>query len=197
MANPKIGVVLGSIRQGRFCDKAADWFLEIARRRSDLAFERIDLRDVALPMFDEPLSPAWGPIATPAAQAWQQTVARLDGFIFVTPEYNHGPSSALKNALDYAYNDWNRKPAGFVGYGSVGAARAVEQLRLVAVELQMAPTRNAVHIAGGDFFAAMQGQTTLGELPYLPPTAEALLDELAWWARTLKSARETQMEPVP
>ena len=91
-------------------------------------------------------SSLWSPSKNEVAQAWQKKVAEFDGFIFTAAEYSRGPAAVLKNALDYAYTEWNRKPAAFVGYGGVGGARAIEQLRLNAVELQMAPTRNAVHM---------------------------------------------------
>ena len=96
----------------------------------------------------------------------------------------------LKNALDYAYVDWIRKPVAFVGYGSVGAARSIEQLRLIVNELQMAPIRAAVHIQGGDFLAVAGGQKNLDDLTYLPPLVTTMLDELAWWASALKKAQE-------
>lgn len=186
---PRIGVIMGSTRPGRYCDRATDWFLDLADGRDDLAFERIDLRDVGLPFYDEPGSPAWGTLEGHAARAWQARLATLDGFVLVTPEYNHAPAAVLKNALDYAYADWRRKPVAFVGYGAVGAARAVEQLRLVCIELQMVPTRNAVHIAGADFRATAKGELTLAEVPHLSAAADGLLAELEWWATHLRSAR--------
>jgi NAD(P)H-dependent FMN reductase len=121
---------------------------------------------------------------------WQKKVASLDGFIFTAAEYNRGPTAALKNALDYAYKEWNRKPVSFVGYGGVGGARAIEQLRLNAIELQMAPTRNAVHVTWGDFIQILQQGKTLGEFEHLNQAAATMLDELAWWAKVLKAARE-------
>lgn len=188
---PRIGVIMGSTRPTRFNDKATDWFFRQVAGREDMTLERIDLRDVGLPLFDEPIAPAWGPLERPEALAWQEKLAMLDGFIFVTAEYNHGTPAVLKNALDYAYNEWIRKPAGLVAYGSVGGARAAEQLRLNFIELQMVPLRNAVHIAGGDFFAAMQDKTSLDDLTYLPDTVTALLDEMQWWASLLKPARQS------
>ena len=114
---------------------------------------------------------------------------QFDGFIFTAAEYNHGPTAVLKNAIDYAANEWNKKPAGFVGYGSVGGARAVEQLRLHAVELQMAPVKSAVHIAWRDFLAVRQGEKKLEELEHLNQAATALVNDVAWWAKVLKAAR--------
>ena len=119
------------------------------------------------------MSPAWGPSQDEVAQKWQKKVAELDGFIFIAAEYNRGPTAVLKNAIDYAYNEWNKKAVTFVGYGGVGAARAVEQLRLNAVELQMAPTRAAVHILLPDFLAVLQQGKKLEELAHLNQSAAA------------------------
>lgn len=188
--NPKIGIVIGSTRPSRFGDKPAAWIHAIASKRSDLDFEVIDLRDYPLPVFDEPGSPAWGPIENKVAQRWAAKLASLDGFILVTPEYNHSTSAALKNALDYAYNEFVRKPVAFVGYGGVGGARAIEHLRLVAAELQMASVRNAVHIAASDFLGLWRQGKSFDDLPHLAQSASAMLDDLAWWTKALKSARE-------
>jgi NAD(P)H-dependent FMN reductase len=188
--NPRIGIVIGSTRPSRFGEKPAAWLHGIARRRADLDFEVIDLRDYPLPLFNEPGSPAWGPIKNEVAQRWAAKLAGLDGFILVTPEYNHGPSAVLKNALDYAYKEFVRKPVAFVGYGGVGGARAVEQLRLVAVELQMVSVRNAVHIAASDFLGLFQQGKSFDDFPHLAQSAAGMLEELAWWAKTLKNARE-------
>jgi NAD(P)H-dependent FMN reductase len=190
LQHPLIGIVIGSTREGRFGEKPAHWIHEIATQRTDLAFELIDLRDHPMPFFDEPMSPAWGPSRNEAAQRWAKKVAQLDGLIVVTPEYNHGPSAVLKNAFDYAYKEFNRKPIGFVGCGGVGAARAVEQLRLVAVELQMAPVRNAVHIGMVEFLGIWQQGKSFEDFPHLALAANALLDDFAWWAKALKTARE-------
>lgn len=188
---PLIGIVIGSTREGRFSEKPAHWIYEIAKQRTDLAFELIDLRDYPMPLFDEPMSPAWGPARNEAAQRWAGKLAQLDGLIAVTPEYNHGPSAVLKNAFDYAYKEFNRKPIGFVGYGGVGAARSIEQLRLVAIELQMAPVRNAVHIGMVEFLGIWQQGKNFEDFPHLAQAANALLDDFAWWAKALKTARET------
>jgi NAD(P)H-dependent FMN reductase len=186
---PRIGIVLGSTREGRFGDKPAQWIHEIARQRSDLEVELIDLRDHPLPFFNEPMSPAWAPVKNEAAQRWADKLATLDGLVVVTPEYNHGPSAVLKNAFDYAYKEFGRKPIGFVGYGGVGAARAVEQLRLVAVELQMAPVRNAVHIGMVEFLGIWQQGKRFDDFAHLAQAANAMLDDIAWWAHALRTAR--------
>jgi NAD(P)H-dependent FMN reductase len=189
---PRIGIVIGSTREGRFGEKPAHWIHEIAQKRTDLSFELIDLRDHPLPFFNEPLSPAWAPVKNEAAQRWADKLASVDGLIVVTPEYNHGPSAVLKNAFDYAYKEFIRKPIGFVGYGGVGAARAIEQLRLVATELQMAPVRNAVHIGMVEFMGIWKQGKTFDDFPHLAQSANGLLDDMAWWTKALKTAREAQ-----
>lgn len=190
MAKPRIGVVIGSTRQGRFGDKPAQWIFDLATARGDLEVELIDLRDFPLPLFDEPVSPAWAPSKNEVARAWQAKVASLDGFVFTAAEYNRGPAAVLKNALDWAYGEWNNKPAAFVGYGGVGGARAVEQLRLNAVELQMAPIRAGVHIVWADYLALAKGEKAFSDLPHLVDAAKGMLDQLSWWTRALKTARD-------
>lgn len=188
--SPRIGIVIGSTRAGRFADKPAQWFQGIANQRTDVTAELIDLRDYPMPFFDEPLSPAWAPVKNEAAQRWAAKLATLDGLVVITAEYNHGPTAVLKNAFDYAYKEFARKPIGFVGYGGVGAARAVEQLRLVATEVQMAPVRNAVHIGMAEFMGIWREGKAFEDYPHLAQSANGLLDDMAWWAKALKSARE-------
>ena len=191
-AHPHIGIVIGSTREGRFGDKPAQWIRQLAQARSGISFEMIDLRDHPLPYFNEPVSPAWAPVQNPAARRWAEKLASLDGLIVVTPEYNHGPTAVLKNAFDYAYAEFGRKPIAFVGYGGVGAARAIEQLRLVAIELQMAPVRNAVHVGMVEFLGIWQQGKSFEDFPHLAKAAEAMLDDLAWWAGALKAARSVR-----
>ena len=187
---PHIGIVIGSTREGRFGDKPATWIHALAQQRTDLSFELVDLRDHTLPLFDELMSPAWAAPHNEAARHWAKTLAKLDGLIVVTPEYNHGPTAVLKNAFDYAYKEFIRKPIGFVGYGGVGAARAVEQLRLIATELQMASVRHAVHIGMVEFLGIWQQGKAFDDYPHLAQAANEMLDDIAWWAKALKSARD-------
>ena len=142
-----------------------------------------------MPFFDEVASNAWVPTTNEVAQRWQKKVAEFDGYIFVTAEYNHGIPAVLKNALDYAYPEWNKKAAAFVGYGAVGGARAVEQLRLVAAELQLATIRTGVYIQGADFMAALKEGKDLKEISYLQQGVKDMLDQLVWWTAALKNAR--------
>lgn len=190
MAKPKIGVVIGSTRPGRFGDKPAEWIAELAKATGEFDVELIDLRDYQLPFFDEQMSPAYGPSQAEGAKAWQDKVASLDGYIFTAAEYNRSPTGVLKNALDYAYNEWNNKPVAFVGYGGVGGARAIEQLRLIAVELQMAPIRNGVHIVWADYAQIVSGEKKLSDFAHLNQAANDLLKQLGWWTRALKTARD-------
>lgn len=191
MNTPKIAIIVGSTREGRYADKPTQWVYNIAQKRDDLSFEIVDVREANLPFFDEAASNAYVPSTSEAAQAWQKKIAEFDGYIFVTAEYNRSIPASLKNALDYAYPEWNRKPAAVVGYGSVGGSRAVEHLRTIAIELQMAPTRTGVHIGGADFMATWQQGKDLAEIPHLQTNVTNMLDELAWWTKALKEARES------
>ena len=189
MSKPKIAIVVGSTRAARFADVPTQWIAKIAKAHADIDVEIVDLRDWPPPFFDEVASSAWAPSQNEVAQRWQKKVASFDGFIFTAAEYNHGPTAVLKNAIDYAANEWNKKPAGFVGYGSVGGSRAVEHLRLAAVELQMAPVKSAVHIAWADFLAVRQGEKKLKDIEHLNQAGAALVNDVAWWAKVLKAAR--------
>lgn len=187
-----IQTILASTRPGRFGEKPAAWVMDRLSTRTDLRVELIDLRDHPLPIFDQPASPARTLRDYPneAIARWGRTVDEADGFILVTPEYNHGYPASLKNALDHIFPELNRKPVAFVGYGNVGGARAIEQLRLVAVELEMAPLRHAVHILPELMVPAMKAD------PFTPELFESLdgrLDlaatHLVWWANALAAAR--------
>ncbi len=131
----RIGIIVGSTRPGRKADAVARWVLEHARKRTDAEFEIVDIGDYNLPLLDEPIPPSMGKYTNQHTKDWAKKIASLDGFVFVTPEYNHGPSAALKNAIDFVYAEWNNKAAGFVSYGSAGGARAVEHLRHVMGEI--------------------------------------------------------------
>ena len=184
----KIQVIIGSTRQNRFGDKPAKWIMEELKKKENFKAELIDLRDYQLPFFNEPMSPATskGNYTNEAAKKWAQKVAEADGYIMVTPEYNHGYSAVLKNALDYVYAEWNNKPVAFVAYGSMGGARAVEQLRGVAVELQMAQIRAAVHIPA--FWTLLDGKGNL-KTETLQKAADTMFQQLEWWSTALKAAR--------
>jgi NAD(P)H-dependent FMN reductase len=191
-AKPKIAVIIGSTRPTRFADAPAQWILKQAQAREDMEVELVDLRDHVMPFFDEMASNMWMPSQNPAAVRWQQTIGRFDGYIFVVAEYNHSIPGVLKNALDQAYKEWNRKPFTAIGYGSTGAARAIEHLRSISVELQMVSTHAAVHLGGGDFMAVhpMFGKKQIQDIEaVLLPSAKTALDELVWWAKATMAAR--------
>jgi NAD(P)H-dependent FMN reductase len=193
-----IHVVLGSTRPARFSEKPGRWVAERLGARDDMTSELVDLRDYPLPFFEETLPPAYSKRDYPSAdiERWGQKVDEGDGFIFVMPEYNHGYSAALKNAIDHAFVEWHRKPVTFVSYGNVGGARAVEQLRQVAIELEMAPLRHAVHILPDLMVPAMQSDYDAALFASLDAKLDTLADDLAWWADALASARAATPEPV-
>ncbi|MFK4809566.1 NADPH-dependent FMN reductase [Devosia sp. ZW T5_3] len=194
MSKLKIAVIISSTRPTRFGELPAKWIADKVNERPELQAEIVDLRDFDLPFFDEMASNAWMPSANPEAVRWQNKISEFDGYIFVTAEYNRSITGALKNALDQAYVNWNKKPFGAVGYGSVGGARAVEHLRNIGVELQMVPTRSAVHIGGADFAAVhpgFGGTKTIADLEAsIGNSANDMLNQLTWWAKATKAARD-------
>ena len=188
-----IKVIAGSTREGRFSDKTAAWIVEEIKKQEGVVVEVLDLRDYGMPFFNEQMSPSFKqePYKNEAVARFTKKIEEGDAFVIVTPEYNHGTSGVLKNALDWVYQEWNNKPVAFVSYGSVGGARAVEQLRLNAIELQMAPIRSSVHIPGEQYFSMLFSNTTLSELFSLQlKQAETMITQLMWWTRVLKNARE-------
>ena len=191
---PKIAIIIGSTRATRFADKPAQWMLKQAQARTDMSVELVDLRDFNLPLFNEMASNAWMPSQDPAAIAWQNKLAEFDGFIFVVAEYNRSVTGALKNAMDQAAKEWARKPMGAIAYGSMGASSALQHLRIIGMELQMVPVRNAVHIGGADLFAIhpmggnMNGTIEQIEASLLP-AAKGLLDDMVWWANATMAAK--------
>jgi len=188
----KIGLIVGSTRPNRFADIPVKWILEGAKAHPELQIEVLDLRDQNLPLFDEPASPYFtgGAYSRPEAEAWRHRIGALDGFIATAAEYNHGPTAVLKNAFDSAFFEWNRKPIAFVGYGGVGGARAIEHLRGVAVELQMAPLKHEVNIGMEPFLGILQQGKSLDDYPFLVQSRANLFEQLAWWGHALKTARQ-------
>jgi NAD(P)H-dependent FMN reductase len=193
MEKLKVKVILGSTRQNRFSDKPGKWILDHAAKRPDMDVELLDLRDYPMPFFDEPVSTSSKkePFKNEMVAKWAAKIAEGDAFVIIAPEYNHSMPAVLKNALDYVYQEWNNKPVGFVAYGSAMGARSVEQLRLVAVELQLAPIRNAVHVPVDVLIkaAGWSGPADPSALAALDEKAKGLLDQLAWWGQALKVAR--------
>ena len=189
---PCIQVVIGSTRPGRFADKPVAWLTDRLGARRDFDLEILDLRDHPLPFYESAVPPARAGRAYPndAVASLGRAVDRADGYIVVTSEYNHGYPASLKNAIDYLFPEFNRKPVAFVGYGNVGGARAIEQLRLVAVEMEMAPLRHAVHILPNLMIPAMQPEQFSPEVfAPLDQRLEIMVTDLVWWTEALKARR--------
>lgn len=186
MSDLKIGIILGSTRPGRKGDQVAKWVLEQAATRA-ASYELVDLADFNLPHLDEEISASQGRYANDHTKAWAAAIAQYDGFVFVTPEYNHSTSGALKNAIDFIYAEWNNKAAGFVSYGVAGGTRAVEHLRLIVGELQIADVRQQVAVS---LMTDFEGYTTLKPLPHLEAGLAVLFDQVESWSGALRSVRE-------
>jgi NAD(P)H-dependent FMN reductase len=182
----KVAIILGSTRPGRKADKVANWVFDIAARLGDASFEIVDIADFDLPLLDEAFPPSMGQYSQPHTKAWAEKIAGFDAFVFVTPEYNHSMPGALKNAIDYLFREWNDKAAGFVGYGSVGGARAVEQLRLVMGELKVADVRAAVALS---LFTDFEQFTIFKPQPGQEAAVDAMLNDLIPWGRALQAMR--------
>jgi NAD(P)H-dependent FMN reductase len=189
---PRIQAILGSTRPGRFGEKAAAWIIDRLAAREDLEAELVDLRDYPMPFYEQDRPPAYGHREYPPEVAsWAEKVDQADGYLVITPEYNHGYPAVLKNALDQVFPELNRKPVAFAGYGNSGGARAIEQLRLVAVELELAPLRHAVHILPALMIPAMQAEDPFDiELfASLDDRLDMAATDLVWWANALAQAR--------
>jgi NAD(P)H-dependent FMN reductase len=189
-----ISVIVGSTRQGRFSERPAEWILQHLKKRSAVDARLLDLRDYPMPFFDQPVTPATPgrqPYDHEVVKKWTHAIAQSDGFVFVTPEYNYGPSAVLKNAIDWVYPEWNRKAVGFVSYGSAMGARGVQQLRETAIELQLAPVRSSVHIPVATLWAHYKDGDVDAGLGQLEASAGALIDDLLWWTEALKTARSS------
>lgn len=183
----KVAIIIGSTRPGRKAGAVGRWVHELASKRSDAQFELVDIKDFDLPLLDEPVPPAMGRYTHAHTKAWAAKIEPFDAFVFVTPEYNHATSGALKNAIDYLYKEWNHKAAGFVSYGSVGGVRAVEQLRLVMGELQVADVRAQVALSLHTDFESF---TTFKPDPRHEKEVHTMLDQVVAWGGALKPLRK-------
>jgi NAD(P)H-dependent FMN reductase len=183
----RIGIILGSTRPNRNGEQVAKWVYDIASRRSDAEYELVDLRDYPLPHLDEPLPPSMGQYQNEHTKAWADKIASFDGFVIVTPEYNHSTSGVLKNAIDYLYAEWNNKAVGFVSYGGVGGARAAEHLRLVAGELQMADVRQQVALS---LLTEFENFSVFKPGDYNLAALDTLLDQVVAWSAALAPLRQ-------
>ncbi len=187
----KLQIIIGSTREGRFGDKPAHWIADILKENKDFQTEVIDLRDWSLPFFNEKVPPSMsnGAYESEVGKKWWAKIAEADAYIMVTPEYNHGPSAVLKNAIDWVANPWHQKPVAFISYGSTGGARAVDQLRPILTEQQMAPMRTAVHIMAPWTLSDEAGNLKPGVLDSYADTAKGMLGQLSWWGKALRAAR--------
>ena len=186
MSMLKIGIITGSTRPNRKSPDVAAWVMEIASKRSDAAYELVDIQDFELPLLDEPMPPSMGKYQKPHTQRWATQIASLDSFVFVTPEYNHGVPAALKNAIDFLFAEWNHKAAGFVSYGGAGGARAVEQLRLVLAELHVATVRAQVLLS---LMTDFESFTTFKQHANHEKGVATVLDQVVAWGGSLKQLR--------
>ncbi len=194
-----VKIILGSIRPGRFGERPAKWMNDEIKAWNEIDAEILDLKDYPMPLFDSPTSPAGMKMQYPneIVQKWSGKINEADAFIIVSPEYNHGYSSVIKNALDWLSPEWSRKPVGFVSYGSASGARAIEQLRGVAIELGMIPIKKSVHlnwdyimktfgnkdISNAELFATVRKGTG-------PDHLAVFVEDLLWMAKVLKNARK-------
>lgn len=183
----RIAIITGSTRPGRKSEAVAKWVYEIARMRSDAEFELVDIKDFNLPLLDEPQSPMMGQYTHQHTKDWSAKISSFDAFVFVTPEYNHATSGALKNAIDFLYHEWVNKAAGFVGYGSASGTRAVENLRLVMGELQVADVRAQV---GLSLFTDFEHFSVFKPAPHHVKSVNAMFDQVIAWGGALKTLRE-------
>jgi NAD(P)H-dependent FMN reductase len=189
----KIAVIVGSTRPGRKSEAVARWVHEIAAKRSDASFEIVDIAAFDLPLLDEAVPPSRNQYSKPHTQAWAAKIASFDAYVFVTPEYNHSTSGALKNAIDFLYREWNDKAAGFVGYGSAGGSRAVEHLRQIMGELKVADVRAQVALS---LHSDFENFTTLKPLARQQAAVNAMLDDLVEWGRALQALRASRSKPT-
>jgi NAD(P)H-dependent FMN reductase len=189
----RIGIILGSTRPNRNGEQVAKWVYDVAARRDDAEFELVDLRDYPLPHLDEPLPPSMGQYQNEHTKQWADKIASFDGFVIVTPEYNHSTSGVLKNAIDYLYAEWNNKAVGFVSYGGVGGARAAEHLRLVAGELQMADVRQQVALS---LLTEFENFSVFKPGEYNVAALNTLLDQVVAWSSALAPLRQRAAAPA-
>jgi len=185
----RIGVILGSTRPNRRGEQVARWALDLAAQRDDAEFELIDLRDFPLPHLDEGLPPSLGQYQNDHTRQWAETIAAFDGFVIVTPEYNHSTSGVLKNAMDYLFAEWNNKAVGFISYGAHGGVRAVEHLRVMAGELMMADVRAQVVLP---FATEFENYREFKPGDYQAPALTTMLDQLIAWSEALAPVRASR-----
>jgi NAD(P)H-dependent FMN reductase len=188
----RVAIILGSTRPGRNGEAVANWAHQIARTRRDAEFELVDIQDYNLPLLDEPIPPSLGEYMHEHTRRWSEKIGSFDGYVFVTPEYNHSTSAALKNAIDYLYEEWNNKAAGFIGYGSAMGVRAVEHLRLIMGELQVADVRAQVMLS---LYTDFEQFTKFTPAPHHEQALRAMLDQVVAWSGAMQMLRERALTP--
>jgi NAD(P)H-dependent FMN reductase len=182
----KVAIIIGSTRPGRNGEAVGRWIYEKAKNRDDAEYELVDIKDYNLPLLDEPIPPSMGRYSNEHTKIWSTKIDSFDGYVFVTPEYNHGIPGALKNAIDFLFKEWNNKVAGFVSYGSAGGVRAVEQLRLVMAEVKVATVRAQVQLS---LFTDFENFSTFKPHDIHGKSTNNMLDEVIAWASALKTLR--------
>jgi len=182
----RIAIILGSTRPGRKTEPVARWVFDHARQRGDAEYELVDIAEFNLPLLDEPIPPSQHKYSKDHTKRWSEKIASFDGYVFVTPEYNHSTSGALKNAIDFLYSEWNNKAAGFVSFGSSGGTRAVEHLRLIMGELQIADVRSQVALS---LFADFENFSAFKPQALHEKSLKSMLDQLIAWSGAMKSVR--------
>lgn len=185
---PKLSVVVCSTRPGRMGLPVGTWFVERAKAHGRFDVELVDLKELALPLIDEPKHPRLGQYEHEHTKRWSATVAASDAFVFVTPEYNYASAPALLNALDYLYKEWLYKPCGFVSYGGVsGGLRSVQMTKLIVTSLKMMPLPEGVSIP---FVAKHVDENQVFKSDdSIDKSSTALLDELIRWTDAMKPLR--------
>lgn len=183
----RVGIIVGSTRPGRKAAAVAKWTYDILKSRKDAEFEIVDIEDYKLPLLDEPVPPSMRQYSKAHTKTWSAKIHSLDAYIFVSPEYNHSMSAALKNAIDFLYHEWNNKAAGFVGYGSAGGVRAVESLRLVMGEIKVADVRAQVMLS---LHTDFENYTTFKPHEHHDKAVHSVADEVIAWGGALKGLRE-------
>jgi NAD(P)H-dependent FMN reductase len=190
-----VQIIVGTTREGRFSERVAAWAVERLSGRDEVDVEVLDLRDHPLPYFDG-AAPARLGRDYPSAEVARlgERIDRADAFVVLTAEYNHGYPAVLKNAMDWTFVEWRRKPITFIGWGNVGGARAIEQLRQVAAEFEMAPVRHAVHILPDVMIPARTAEDPTDVTVFAPleQKFELMVDDLLWWTRALAEARSAR-----
>ena len=183
----KIAIITGSTRPGRINTGVAEWVTELASQRTDAEFELVDIAAFELPLLDEPMPAAYQQYANEHTKAWAAKIAEFDGFVFVTGEYNHSVTPALANAISFLNAEWNNKAAGIVGYGSAMGVRAVEHLRGILSELQIAHVQKTGMFS---LFTDFENFSTFAPTETQAATVEPMLDQVVVWAKALEHMRE-------